>query len=68
VRRGRRTTFRFEVAPPRRGVSIRFAGRRAKTGGRGRAQIVQRFAKPGRQRATARLPGWRAGRATVVVR
>ena len=68
VRRGRRTTFRFQVAPQRRGVTIRFAGKRARTGSRGRARIVSRFAKRGPRRATARLPGWRPGRATVRVR
>jgi hypothetical protein len=68
VARGERRTFRFQVTPRRRGVKVRFGGRTARTGRRGRAKIVRRFERRGRRRATARLAGWRAGRATVVVR
>jgi hypothetical protein len=68
VARGRRTTFRFQVTPARRGVKIAFCGRRVHTGRRGRARIVCRIAKRGPRRASARLRGWRMGRATVRVR
>ena len=68
VRRGQRRTFRFAVTPRRRGVTIRLAGRRVKTGGRGRARMKRRFERRGRKRATATLPGWTRGRAVVRVR
>jgi hypothetical protein len=68
ARAGRRTRFRFAVRPRLPGVAIRLGGRRAVTGRRGRARIVHRFARPGRRRARARLPGWRPGRAVVRVR
>jgi hypothetical protein len=68
ARRGVRTTFRFQVTPARRGVKIAFCGRRVRTGGRGRARVVCRIAKRGPRRASARLRGWRMGRATVRVR
>jgi hypothetical protein len=68
ARRGVRTRFRFEVVPDIRGVTIRFAGGRAKTGRLGRAAIVRRLRKPGRHRATAALDGWQTARAPVRVR
>jgi hypothetical protein len=68
ARRGRRTAFRFRVLPGQPGVTIRFAGKRARTGGRGRARIVHAFDRRGRRRATATRAGWRPARASVVVR
>jgi hypothetical protein len=68
ARRGRRTTFRFQALPRRRGVTIRFAGRRARTGARGRARMTRRFERRGPRRARATLHGWRTARATVRVR
>ena len=68
ARRGERTLFRFRVLPRKRGVTIRFAGRRVRTGGRGRARMVRRFERRGKRHVTATLPGWRAARVTVRVR
>jgi hypothetical protein len=68
TRPGRRTAFRFVVRPRLRGVVVRFAGARKKTGRGGRAKVVRRFERRGARRATARLAGWRPATATVRVR
>jgi endoglycosylceramidase len=72
---GRRVRFRFRafVRSGRRrvyvkGVRIRFAGKRARTRGGGRATIRATFSRPGRRRARAVKRGMRRGRATVRVR
>jgi hypothetical protein len=65
VRAGRRTAFRFS-AP--RGTLIRFAGKQARTGRRGRATIVATLRHAGLRRVTATKPGFAAARASVRVR
>jgi hypothetical protein len=69
VRAGRRRVFRFRVRSagrPVAGARVRFAGKKAKTGPRGRARIVRRFRSPRRARARAAKAGMSRG--TVVVR
>jgi hypothetical protein len=70
VRARRRTVFHFTArAASRRvaGATIRFAGRRARTGRRGTARIVCRLWR-GRHVARASKPGLRGGRVTVRAR
>ncbi|KKL19788.1 hypothetical protein LCGC14_2461970, partial [marine sediment metagenome] len=74
VRADRRRRFRFRVTTVRggkrrvvRAVTIRLAGRRARTNRRGRATIVKRFRRPGRYRARASKRGLRRGTASVRV-
>jgi hypothetical protein len=72
VRRGHRRTFRFFVTTSdgravRRAV-IKFAGRRARTRRTGRAKIVAKLKRARRYRARTTKRGFRAARATVVVR
>jgi Tol biopolymer transport system component len=74
TRVGRATRFRFRVtgvidseASPVRGAQIRFAGRRARTGARGRAMINRRFGRPGRYEAIARKSDLSSASATVRV-
>jgi hypothetical protein len=70
VRARRRTVFHFTArAASRRvaGATIRFAGRRARTGRRGTARIVSRLWR-GRHVARASKPGLRGGRVTVRAR
>jgi hypothetical protein len=69
VRAGRRTAFVFRVragAQPVRDAVVRFAGRRVRTGARGRARIVASL----RRGHTARvvLPGFASARARVRLR
>ena len=70
VRAGQRTRFRFRTAAAGRtavsGVSIRFAGRRVRTGRGGRAKLVRRLARPGRYRVIATKRSF--VRATAAVR
>ena len=57
LRAGRRTRIRFRVTSrgrPVRGAKVRFAGRTKRTGRRGRAVMVRRFARPGRRRTPSR--------------
>jgi hypothetical protein len=74
VRAGRRVRFRFEVTSgtgvarqASRGATVRFAGRRVRTNGSGRAVMRVRFRTPGRRRARATLTGFRGDTATVRV-
>jgi hypothetical protein len=72
VARGRAHTFHFRVfAPGRGGVAgalIRFAGHRARTGRRGRAEISTALHRRGRFVIRATKPGFRAARRSVLVR
>ena len=68
VRAGRRARVRFRVAGPRqcvRGATVRFAGRRTRTNGRGRAAVVARLRAGRRYRVTAAKSGCRPARAFV---
>jgi hypothetical protein len=65
VRAERRTVFTFSA---RQGTLIRFAGKQARTGRRGRATIVATLGHRGTWRATATKPGYVSARATVRVR
>jgi len=66
---GRRTRFSFRVTTrsgaPLPGVSIRFAGRRVRTGRGGRVALVRRFDRAGVRRARASRSGFRATGASV---
>jgi hypothetical protein len=64
VRAGRRTAFTFRAAP---GSLIRFAGKRATTGPRGRATIAATLRRRGVWRAVATKPGFVSVRTTVRV-
>ena len=58
---GRRTRFRFKVSTGGRGVAgakIRFAGRRLRTNGHGRASLVRTLPRPGSYRAVASRTGF----------
>jgi S-formylglutathione hydrolase FrmB len=75
TRVGRRVRFRFRVTTvrsgrrrPVAGVRIRFAGRRARTGRRGRARIVTRLRHARRYTARARKRGYRPAKARVRAR
>ncbi len=72
ARAGQRTRFSFTVSAPGRptiaGVTVRFAGHRAKTGRTGRATITATPRRAGRLKARATLEGFRAASATVRVR
>jgi hypothetical protein len=75
TRAGRRTRFRFKVTARVRGkrrlirgVRIRFAGRKARTGRRGRARIRLRFNRPGRYKVRATKKGMRRTSKWVRVR
>jgi hypothetical protein len=72
VRVGKRTRFRVRVhsrsAACRRGVRVRFGGKRARTNRRGRARITLRFARKGRKPVRAAKRGCRSARARVRVR
>jgi hypothetical protein len=70
VRAHRRIAFRFRVTHAAKGVAgakIRFAGRSAHTGRRGRATIRLRFRHPGVHRARASKQGLAAARVRVRV-
>jgi hypothetical protein len=71
VHAGRTVRFRFRVrgrrGRPVRGARIAFAGRRARSGRRGRASITRRLRTPGTYRARACKRGYRCGRARVRV-
>jgi hypothetical protein len=72
VATGRRTVFAFRVAttsgrPAPRAV-VRFAGRRARVGRRGKAKIAVTLRRPGRRVARVSKPGFRRARATIRVR
>jgi hypothetical protein len=67
---GRRTRFRFRATARGallEGARIRFAGRRMRTGKRGRAHLVTRL-KAGTRRARASKRGFRPGTARVRIR
>jgi S-formylglutathione hydrolase FrmB len=71
VRAGRRTTFHFRVTArsrPVRGALVRFAGKRARTGPRGRVRITVRLGSRGRRNVRATRRGMRPGRTTIRVR
>jgi hypothetical protein len=72
LRRGDRAAFRVRVvragAGPVKRAAVRFAGRRVRTSRAGRATIVAKLERAGRHLARAGKPGFRPGRATVVVR
>jgi hypothetical protein len=72
ARSGRRTAFRFRVRDaagrPVSGALVRFAGRRARAAGSGRATIVARVRRRGRRTARATKAGHLAGGASVLVR
>jgi len=72
VRAGRRVRFRLRVhstdAACARGATVRFAGRRVRTNGRGRAALVLRMHRPGLRRAVATKPGCRRASRPVGVR
>lgn len=72
VRAGARTRFTFEVtigsgaaARPVPGARIAFAGRKARTGPRGRVTLVVRLRRPGRHRVRASKKGLRPATAHV---
>jgi hypothetical protein len=70
VRAGRRTRFRFRVSSrgrPVRGAKVRFAGKTKRTGRRGRAVIVRRFAHRGVRRAVVSKRGKRPARVRIRV-
>ncbi|MEA2134618.1 MAG: hypothetical protein QOC68_2527 [Solirubrobacteraceae bacterium] len=70
VRAGRRTRFRFRVSSrgrPVRGAKVRFAGKTKRTGRRGRAVIVRRFAHRGVRRAVVTKRGKRTARVRIRV-
>ncbi len=66
---GRRTRFSFRVTTsagaPLPGATIRFGGRRVRTGTGGRAALAKRFARVGVHRAGASRSGYRSAVATV---
>jgi S-formylglutathione hydrolase FrmB len=67
---GRRTRFRFRASTPTgplAGASVRFAGRRVRTGRRGTATMLARL-RAGRYRARFTSPGLRPATVTVRVR
>jgi hypothetical protein len=66
VTAGKRTTFRFKVRRraggadhPIRGATVRLAGRRVRTGARGRARLELTLGRPGLYRARAAKKGLR---------
>ena len=67
--RGRRTGFSFRVTTrggaPVRGATVRFGGRRVRTGTSGLAALSKRFARVGVHRARASRSGYRSAVATV---
>ncbi len=71
---GRRTVIRFRVLGvtggrrhPIRGALVRFAGRRVRTDGRGRASMSRALPRRGVFRARATKPGWRPAAARIAV-
>jgi hypothetical protein len=72
ARAGQRTAFRFRVTDtlrrPVAGALVRFAGRRLRTGPRGRARVALAVRRPGRRVARAGKPGFRGARTVVRVR
>lgn len=72
VRASQRATFAFRVVNRQgravSGATVRFAGRRARTGRRGGARIAITLRRPGRRAVRATKPGFRAARATIHVR
>ncbi|MEA2386629.1 MAG: hypothetical protein QOJ22_803 [Thermoleophilaceae bacterium] len=71
VRAGTRTTFRIAATSPdptcADAARVRFGGRRAHTGPRGRARIRTAFARPGRKRVVVSKAGCRTAVAIVRV-
>jgi hypothetical protein len=65
VRAERRTVFTFSAA---QGTLIRFAGKQARTGRKGRATIIATLRHAGVRRATATKPGYVPARVIVMVR
>jgi hypothetical protein len=72
ARAGRRTVFAFRVlaadGSPVAGAVVRFAGRRARAGRRGRTRIAAVVRRPGRRTARATKAGFLAARTSVLVR
>ena len=71
VARRQRRRFTFTVLAmdrPIAGATVRFAGRRARTNGQGRARIRARLRRQGRRRATAAKIGFSPARSFVRVR
>jgi hypothetical protein len=73
VEAGKRTRFRFRARVvdgatrrPASGVTVRFAGKRLRTGTRGGASTTARLKRVGLHLAKAVLPGARSGRALVL--
>jgi hypothetical protein len=67
---GKRTRFRFRATAgrkPVRGVRIRFAGRRVRTGRSGRAELAKRLSRSGRYRVIATKRNFVRATATVRV-
>jgi hypothetical protein len=68
---GKRKTFRFTVTNgagmPLEGVTVRFAGKKAKTDAKGRARVIYKPAKAGRLTATASSAPLKSGKALVQV-
>jgi hypothetical protein len=74
VRADRRTRLRFRATAlsgalrrPVRGATVRFAGRRVRTDGHGRASMVVRLHRAGRRRVIAALPTGATAAATLRV-
>ena len=71
VRSGRRVRFGFRARPVRgpcaRGATVRLAGRRARTNGRGRAAITVRLRRRGLRAATLSKRGCARGRTSIRV-
>ncbi len=69
VKPGRRTRFSFRVvddnADPVKGATVTFAGGRARTNSRGRANITRTLSKTGAFSAVARKSGLKSARAIV---
>jgi hypothetical protein len=68
---GKKKTFTFRVAngagSPLAGVTVKFAGKRAKTDAKGRARVVYTPRKAGKLTATAAADGLKSGRAVIQV-
>jgi hypothetical protein len=70
TRAGKRTRFTFRVRAGKknvRGATVKFAGRKHKTGKHGRARFRVRFKAGGKRRVVALKRGYRPGRMTVRV-
>jgi fermentation-respiration switch protein FrsA (DUF1100 family) len=71
TRVGKRTRFVFRVRVGKRNIrraTVKFVGRRHRTGRKGRTHYVKRFHKRGPRTAVARKRGYRTGRVKVRVK